>query len=43
MSRVLTAQDRSSLIRLALTLPKGCVERKAVLSGPAFPLSPSKS
>ena len=33
MSRTLTASDRSRLIRLASTLPKGSEERKAILSG----------
>jgi hypothetical protein len=33
MSRNLTAQDRSSLIRLASTLPAGSAERKAILAG----------
>ena len=33
MSRNLTAQDRSSLIRLASTLPVGSAERKAILAG----------
>jgi len=33
MSRTLTAQDRSSLIRLASDLPKGSPERKAILAG----------
>lgn len=33
MSRSLTAQDRSSLIRLASSLPKGSPERKAILAG----------
>ena len=31
MSRTLTAQDRSSLIRLASSLPMGSPERKSVL------------
>jgi len=33
MSRTLTAQDRSSLIRLASSLPSGSPERKAILAG----------
>ena len=33
MSRSLTASDRSALIRLASTLPKGSKERKAILAG----------
>ena len=33
MSRSLTAQDRSSLIRLASSLPAGSPERKAILAG----------
>jgi hypothetical protein len=33
MPRTLTASDRSALIRLASTLPKGSEERKAILSG----------
>jgi hypothetical protein len=33
MSRTLTASDRSALIRLASTLPKGSDERKAILAG----------
>ncbi len=33
MSRSLTAQDRSSLIRLASSLPAGSAERKAILAG----------
>lgn len=33
MPRSLTAQDRSSLIRLASTLPAGSPERKAILAG----------
>jgi hypothetical protein len=33
MSRNLTASDRSSLIRLASTLPVGSAERKAILAG----------
>ncbi len=33
MSRSLTAQDRSSLIRLASSLPSGSAERKAILAG----------
>ena len=33
MSRTLTAQDRSSLIRLASSLPLGSPERKAILAG----------
>lgn len=33
MSRPLTASDRSALIRLASTLPKGSPERKAILKG----------
>lgn len=33
MPRSLTAQDRSSLIRLASALPKGSPERKAILAG----------
>lgn len=33
MSRTLTAQDRSSLIRLASSLPAGSAERKAILAG----------
>ena len=33
MSRTLTASDRSSLIRLASTLPVGSPERKAILAG----------
>lgn len=33
MSRKLTASDRSRLIRLASTLPKGSSERKAILVG----------
>lgn len=33
MSRTLTAQDRSSLIRLAKDLPVGSSERKAILAG----------
>ncbi len=33
MSRSLTAQDRSSLIKLASDLPKGSPERKAILAG----------
>ena len=33
MSRSLTASDRSSLIRLASSLPKGSPERKAILAG----------
>lgn len=32
MSRSLTAQDRSSLIRLASSLPAGSAERKAILA-----------
>lgn len=32
MSRTLTAQDRSSLIRLASSLPSGSPERKAILA-----------
>ena len=33
MSRSLTAQDRSSLIKLASSLPAGSAERKAILAG----------
>ena len=33
MSRSLTAQDRSALIRLASSLPPGSAERKAILAG----------
>ena len=33
MSRSLTAQDRSSLIRLASSLPEGSPEKKAILAG----------
>jgi hypothetical protein len=33
MSRTLTAQDRSTLIRLASTLPAGSSERTAILAG----------
>ncbi len=33
MSRSLSASDRSSLIRLASTLPAGSPERKAILAG----------
>ena len=33
MSRKLTASDRSALIKLATTLPKGSPERKAILAG----------
>jgi hypothetical protein len=33
MSRFLTASDRSSLIRLASSLPAGSAERKAILAG----------
>lgn len=33
MSRLLTAQDRSSLIRLASSLTAGSAERKAILAG----------
>ena len=33
MSRTLTAADRSALIRLASTMPKGSPERKAILAG----------
>ena len=33
MSRTLTASDRSALIKLASTLPKGSPERKAILAG----------
>ena len=33
MSRTLTASDRSSLIRLASSLPVGSAERKAILAG----------
>ena len=33
MSKSLTAADRSSLIRLASTLPKGSEERRAILAG----------
>ena len=33
MSRNLTAQDRSSLVKLASSLPKGSPERKAILAG----------
>ena len=33
MSRTLTAQDRSALIRLASSLPKGSGERRAILAG----------
>ena len=33
MSRTLTAQDRSALIRLASDLPEGSAERKAILAG----------
>ena len=33
MSRSLTAQDRTSLIRLASSLPAGSAERKAILAG----------
>ena len=33
MPRSLTAQDRSSLIRLASSLPVGSAERKAILAG----------
>jgi hypothetical protein len=33
MSRSLTASDRSSLIRLASSLPAGSAERKAILAG----------
>lgn len=33
MSRTLTASDRSTLIRLASTLPKGSEERRAILAG----------
>lgn len=33
MSRELTASDRSSLIRLASSLPAGSEERRAILSG----------
>jgi hypothetical protein len=33
MSRTITAQDRSALIRLASALPKGSPERRAILAG----------
>ncbi len=33
MSRILTASDRTALIRLASSLPKGSPERKAILAG----------
>jgi hypothetical protein len=33
MPRPLTAQDRSSLIKLASSLPPGSAERKAILAG----------
>lgn len=33
MSRILTASDRKSLIKLASTMPKGSPERKAILAG----------
>ena len=33
MSRSLSASDRSALIRMASTLPKGSPERKAILAG----------
>ena len=33
MSRPLTAADRSALIKLASTLPKGSPERKTILAG----------
>jgi hypothetical protein len=33
MSRVLTASDRSALIRLASTMPSGSEERRAILAG----------
>ena len=33
MSRTLTAADRSALIRLASTMPKGSDERRAILKG----------
>ena len=33
MSRKLTASDRSALIRLASTLPKGSEERRVILAG----------
>ena len=33
MARILTASDRSALIRLASTLPAGSEERRAILKG----------
>ena len=33
MARILTASDRSALIRLAFSLPKGSEERRAILAG----------
>lgn len=33
MSRTLTAKDRSSLLRLASSLPKGDAFRRSILSG----------
>jgi hypothetical protein len=33
MSRTLTAQDRSTLIKLASSLPKGDTARRATLAG----------
>ena len=42
MSRTLTASDRSSLIRLASTLPKGSPERKAILNGLAKLAAPRR-
>ena len=33
MARTLTASDRSALIRLAVTLPAGSGERRAILKG----------
>lgn len=33
MSKILTASDRSALIKLASTLPKGSGERRAILAG----------
>jgi hypothetical protein len=38
MARNLTASDRSALIKLASTLPKGSPERKAILAGLATDL-----
>ena len=33
MSKTLTASDRTSLIRLASSLPKGSPEKRAILEG----------